>query len=220
MICPQCKSKEFKTGTVLDDAGDVQRTVCANESCQYIIGEKVIEKAADGTERMRPRSVSLEDQPEGLAFGGGADYEDDGMLTAEAMMLLAVQTKEETVGKAAKEIAKTILVECAKVVLDGEYTYLIEEDDTPPGAVIKQVVQELKDRKYKVKQTPVPGKGMEIKVQWPTKKPQKTSKRRAAEAAHPVGIVEKSDLTPKQRKQEAEKAKRKAAYRARSKSPK
>lgn len=220
MICPQCKSKEFKTSTVLDDVGDVERKVCANEACMYIISEAVVEDAADGTKRKRPRSVKAEDQPEAFAFKGGASaVADDGMPTAEAMMLLAIQTQEETVGKAARELAKQILDECAKNVLEGEHTHLIEEDNTPPGSVVKQAVQELKDRGYKVKKTPTPGKGTEIKVQWPTKKTHKTpKKKKAAETAPQVAVVEASTLTPKQQKQEAEKAKRKLALRARSKS--
>lgn len=219
MQCPQCKSKEFKTSTVLDDVGDVERVACANGECGYVISEAIVEEAADGTKRKRPRSIKAEDQPETFAFGGGeATAEPDLLLSAEAMMQLAVKTQEETVGKQAKEIAKLILDECAANVLDGEHKYLIKEEESPAGAVIVQMVQELKDRGYKVKKTATPGEGTEIHVKWPTKKSTKSKKKRlAAEAAPQVGVVTKAELTPKQKKQEAEKAKRRAALKARSK---
>jgi hypothetical protein len=220
MQCPQCKSKEFKTSTVLDDAGDVERVTCANEECQYVLSEAIVEEAADGTKRKRPRSIKAESQPESFAFGGGeAPPEPDLLLSAEAMMLLAMKTQEETVGKQAKEIAKLILDECAANVLSGEHKYLIKEEDSTPGVVIVQMVQELKDRGYKVKKTATPGEGTEIHVKWPTKKATKTKKKKlAAEAAVQVGVVTtKGELTPKQQKQQAERAKRKAALKARSK---
>jgi hypothetical protein len=221
MICPQCKAKEFKTSSVLDDAGDVERVTCANESCGYIVSEELVVEAADGSKRKRPRHVKAEDQPEGFAFTGSSTAaskpESDGLLTAEAMMLLALQTQEETVGKQAKEIAKEILSECAENVLNGEHTYVIEEENSPPGAVIVQVVQELKDRGYKVKKTPSPGKGTEIHVKWPTKRPQKKQKKKSPVAQDAPTVVETKELTPKQQRQMEERAKRKAALKARSK---
>jgi hypothetical protein len=214
MICPQCKSKEFKTVTELDDAGDVERRVCANESCGYIISEELVIEAVDGTKMRRPRAVKQEDQPDSFNFGGTETEEPkDRLMSADEMMHLALKTQEETVGKAAREIARNILEKCAENVLEGEYTYLIEENDSPPGAVIAQAVKELKDRSYKVKQTPVPGKGVEVHVKWPTKKKASRRKKAAEVAPSQVGVME---LTPKQKRQQEEKAKRKEALRARS----
>lgn len=223
MICPQCKTKEFKVSMELDDQGDVERRTCANDSCKYIISEEIVTEAADGSKRKRPRHVKAEDQPEGFAFTGSGSstttskLEQDGLLTAEAMMLLALQTQEETIGKKAKEIAKDILSECAENVLAGEHTYIIEEENSPPGAVIIQVIQELKDRGYKVKKTPSPGQGTEIQVKWPTKRPQKKQKKKPSAATDVPTVVGTAELTPKQQRQAEERAKRKAALKARSK---
>ena len=217
MQCTQCKSKEFKTSTVIADEGDVERTVCAQEACQFIMREVLIVEKEDGTKQHRPRRVKPEDQPEGFGSDGAPVPEADPLLSAEAMMLLAIRTQEETVGKLSRDIAKSILDECAQNVLKGEHTYLIEEKNSTPGAVISQVVQELKDRGYKIKKSATPGKGTEINVKWATKKtPNKRKSRKAALDAPAIQVVGKKELTPKQQKQAAERAKRKAALRARS----
>lgn len=201
----------------IGDDGDIKRIVCANESCGYIISEHVIKERADGTKHEVPRSLKLEDQPESAQ----QDSSSDDLPTAAEMLLLAMQTQENTVGKAAKEIAKDILKMCAENVLKGEHTYLIKEEDSHTSGVITQAVRELKDRGYKVKKTPLPGKGTEVYVKWPTKKTQ-SKKKVVVEAARRVEPVDLPLPPPseKQRRQQAELAKRREALKTRSASQK
>lgn len=180
MPCPQCQTVEVKTSNEIGDAGDIERTICANEDCGAILKEEVIVDRGDGTKLRRPRPVKMEDQPESFQFANrnGTLAVPDDLLNADQMLQLAINTREETVGKDAREIAKSILMACAEVVLEGEHTYLIEEKDSPSGEVIKLAIKELTNRSYKVKQTPVPGKGVEVHIKWPTKQKPKRKKKK------------------------------------------
>jgi len=185
MPCPQCQTVEVKISNEIGDAGDIERTICANEDCATILKEEVIVDRGDGTKLRRPRPIKMEDQPDNFQFAnrGGTLSPPDELLSAEQMLQLAINTREETVGKDAREIAKTILNECAEVVLEGEHTYLIEEKDSPSGEVIKLAIKELTDRSYKVKKTPIPGKGVEVQIKWPTKQKPRRKKKSHTEDA-------------------------------------
>lgn len=218
--CQQCNGKDFKTNTEIGDAGDVERIVCANDSCKFIMKETLLVDRGDGTKQRRPRAVKVEDQPDSFQSHGMSVREDDELPSVEQMTRLAMEAREETVNKRAREIAKTILSECAGKSLDGEHMHLIEEEDSPPGEVIKQAVKELTDRGYKVKKIPVPGEGIKVHIKWPTTKKAKRKTKKAAQDVPQIEVVEKTGLTEKQKKQAEERAKRKAALRARSGSPK
>jgi hypothetical protein len=183
MPCSQCQTVEVKISNEIGDAGDIERTICANEDCGAILKEEVIVDRGDGTKLKRPRPVKLEDQPENFQFNGVQGAIPDDLLSADQMLQLAINTREETVGKEAREIAKTILMACAEVVLEGEHIHIIEEEDSPSGEVIRLAVKELTDRGYKVKKTPKPGEGTELQVKWPTKqKPHRRKKKSKADA--------------------------------------
>lgn len=217
MNCQQCNGKDFKTATEVGDAGDIERTVCANDACMFIMKEVLLVERGDGTKQRRPRAVKVEDQPDSYQSKGLVV---DDLPSVEQMTRMAIESREETVNKRAREIAKIILEECAGNSLKGEHTHLIEEENSPPGEVIKQAVKELTDRGYKVKKVPVPGEGIEVHVKWPTKKSSRKTKRDAQAAPQVEVVATKAELTPKQKKQADERAKRKAALRARSGSQK
>ena len=218
MNCQQCNGKDFKKATEVGDTGDIERTVCANESCMFIMKEVLLVERADGTKQKRPRAVKVEDQPD--SYQSKTMTEDDGLPSVEQMTRMAIESREETVNKRAREIAKTILSECAGKSLDGEHTYLIEEENSPPGEVIKQAIKELTDRGYKIKKIPVPGEGIKVQIKWPTKKSSRQTKRAVQAAQQVEVVVGKTEPSPKQKLQAEERAKRKAALRARSHSPK
>ena len=217
MICQQCNGKDFKTSTEIGDVGDVERTTCSNEACMFVMKEVVLVDLGDGTKQRRPRAVKVEDQPDSFQSQGMVV---DELPSVEQMTRMAIDAREETVNKRAREIAKTILSECAGKSLDGEHTHLIEEENSPPGEVIKQAVKELTDRGYKVKKIPVPGEGIKVQIKWPTAKKAARKSKKGAKVAPQVEVVEKLELSEKQKKQAEERAKRKAAQRARSVSPK
>ena len=198
MSCPQCQTIEVKTSNEIGDSGDIVRTICANEDCGVILKEELIIDRGDGTKMRRPRPIKKEDQPESFQASNrdGTPF-DDGLLSAEQMLQLAINTREETVGKEAREIAKIILMGCAEVVLKGEHTYIIEEENSPSGEVIKLVIRELTDRGYKVKKTPVPGEGIEVNIKWPTK--QKQKRKRIKEGVAVAPLVEGAELNNKGR---------------------
>jgi hypothetical protein len=225
-----CKHEETKINTIIDDAGDVEQTVCANKECGFIIKEEVLVTRPDGTEHRRPRRVDSGKQPEGFQFagrGGRLESPEEKIMSAQEMLALAVKTREETVGKQARELAKQIITACAENVLAGEHRYQVEAESNTPGEIISLAVKELKTQGYRVKKEPVPGEGVWITIKWPTqtrKKRKEKGKKLTAEETLEFGPQEKTkkrkppskrDLEVRQRQRQAAK-RREEAMKARS----
>lgn len=178
MKCPQCQSEKIRTVSDIDENGDVERIVCANEECGFILKEETIVERPDGTQHRRPRRVRPEDQP--AKIHGPLQLEDE-IPSAEDMMLQAIKVREETVGKASRDLVRNILKECAapEVILKGEYSHCVEEDADISGEVLSLAIKELRDRGYKPSKEPEPGKGTWIHIKWPTKKKKSRRKKRS-----------------------------------------
>ena len=219
MKCPSCGSNEIKTIHEVDDVGDIEKITCANEECGYILSSSVVVERADGSKMKRPRSVPSSEQPK-PSF---QLEEEDDILSAQEMMELAIRTREQTIGKAAKEIVSDVVECCAKHVLDGNYDYLIGEEKEVSGEIISMAVKDLKDRGYRVRKTAEPGKGTWLNVKWSTTRKGRKPKKKPNSAAPPqeenLQFKEKKEPTTAQ-KQRAAAAHRKKALSSRSKLPK
>jgi hypothetical protein len=220
----QCKHEETRIIIEADGPDDIEKTVCANDECGYVLKEEIVVERPDGTTQRRPRHVRLEDQPEQFQFfkNGKAVSPEEKILSARDMALLAVQTREETVGKKARELVKTILDECIEKVLVGEHRHQIKPEDEIPGEILTLALKELRAQGYKVKKTPEPGAGVWVEVKWPTtvRKSRKTKQPAAGEISFPK---EKKPLgepdRDAQQKQQAAAKHRQKALKARSDSP-
>lgn len=233
MKCPACGSEKIKTVSEMDDAGDIQKVICAEDDCGYIHSSEILVERADGSKMRKPQRIKPEDQPVSFDFaakgGGGMQSPEEHIMSAEEMLELAIRTREETVGKAAREIVRDILAACAEKVLEGEHEYLITEDDAPPGEVFSLALKELRAKGYRVKKTPEPGKGTWIQVKWPTNRRGRKKKKPQKEVQTDEQLTFKEKKTPKAKgtsadpemtaKQKAAAAHRKKAMKARSKSP-
>ena len=113
---------------------------------------------------------------------------EDEIPSAEEMAQLAFRMREETIGKAARDIVRDALKKVAEpdVILKGTYEFVIAETEDVPAAVLKEVLKELRERGYKPKRRPEPGVGTWIQISWPiavTKK--RKPKERPKAAASP-----------------------------------
>lgn len=227
MKCPACGSTEVKSIQEVDDAGDIEKVICAGEECGYIHSSEIIVERADGSKMKRPQRVKPEDQPVSFDFpakGEAAAPPEERIMSAQEMMELAIRTREETIGKAAKDIVRDILAACAENVLEGKHDYLIGED--VPGGVFSLVLKELRAKGYTVKKTAEPGKGTWTHVKWPTsRRGKKSAKKKKTPDVAPeeeVTFKEKKGTSADPQaaqKQKQRAAQRKRALKARSKSP-
>ncbi|MFQ5351741.1 MAG: hypothetical protein ACE5D3_01555 [Candidatus Binatia bacterium] len=181
--CPGCNKEDFRVRVGIDDQGDVEETVCADDDCGYILKRERIVERPDGTKQRRPQRVAPDEQPEGLSpmKGRGPISLEEEIPSAEEMMRLAVQMREETVGKAARDIVRGALKEAAEpnVILKGNYEFLVSEEDGVPAVVLKEVVRNLRERGYKPTRRAEPGVGTWIQIKWPTTAKSKRKKSKA-----------------------------------------
>lgn len=176
-----CKHLDVRINTIISDGGDIEQTICANEDCKYILKEEQMVERADGTSLKRARPVKPESQPEGFEFKDkNLVPPEERLLSAQEMLALAIETRENTIGKQARELAKVILEECAKHVLLGEYTHCITEG-TVSGEIVTLTYKELKAQGYRVKKTPEPGVGTQLNIKWPIKLRKKKGKKQDPE---------------------------------------
>ena len=224
-----CKHIDIKTNVIVGDEGDVEQTICASKTCNYILREEQLVERADGTTMRRARRVEAGSQPEEFEFKdkeGNLVPPEERLPSAQEMLALAIKTREDTIGKQARLLAKTILDECAEHVLEGEYTHCIKEDEVP-GDIVTLAVKELKGQGYRVKRTPEPGVGTWVHVKWPTKV---RKKKKGVEPEIEIGRGKGSpQRRPERRsaatdleiqsKQSAAAAHRQTALKARSKPP-
>jgi len=227
MQCPFCKSEDIKIRVDIDDAGDVEETVCAEDACGYILKRERIIEQLDGTKVHRPQRVSAEEQPEGLVSkkGRGPMSVEEEIPSAADMARVAEQMREETIGRAARDLVRAFLKEVATpdIVLKGEHSFVIPEDDDVPAVVIEEVIKELRARGYKPARNPEPGVGTWIQIKWPTQVAKKRKKRKADSTPETEELVfKKKNEGDEEIKRKARLAKnhRKKALSARSELPK
>lgn len=174
MKCTLCKGTETKIVSYIDEQNDVERTVCANEDCEWIIREEVIVPRPDGTQNRLPRRVAPDQQPVKAVGGAAPATTDNRILSAQEMMEKAIKMREETIGKQIKDLLLSALEGCAEPdnLLAGKYKFLVEEG-TVQGIVLAGAVKELRGLGYTVTKSPKPGEGTWIEVKWPTKRAKK-----------------------------------------------
>lgn len=227
MKCPKCRGDKIKVSMTMDDSGDVEETVCADDECGWIIQRDQIVEQLDGEKIKRRRRVKPSEQPETALPPLEVEAP---ILTAAEMMQLAIHTRDKTLGKQSRDIVRNILNFCATpaVLLRGKYVYTFDEENKEevPAEVIALVIKELRVRGYKPKKIPVPGKGTQVEVSWPTKKKTvRKKKRRETASAQKEPTAPKKKPTTSARseediaKQAARKRKREKALQGRSKLP-